>query len=359
MILVDFSHLSSRNLYMAISQSRPKKVDGKFVTEDFIEFYYHLMLQSLRHISDKFGKKYGEIVLALDAKNNWRKDVYPPYKSHRKKDRDESDIDFTTFFSYAESFILELDQVFPYKTLRVEKAEADDIIGILAKQYSAIEKVLVVSSDKDFKQVLEYGAELYDPIKKKFVKMSPKEVKDWKIIHILCGDDSDGVPHIKRGTQFTDTFLAYLKENEIYAKTPLEFNELSISEKLYNEFDIPKKNKKGEELTELDIFKATPFGPAGATKFANDLKENLKVNKIYVNNFKRNMELVLFDYIPENIKEKIIQDFKNLETSYDPNGIFKFLSDHSLTTHLMNISDFYIDGDRAEKSTSSSLMEWM
>lgn len=356
MVVVDFSHLSMRNLYVAISQARPSKVDGQYVTSEFMTFYKHLMFQSLRHISDKFHS-YGEIVLALDTTSNWRKEIYPQYKGHRKKDRDESDVDFSSFFEEVEKFIDVLREYFPYKVIRVERAEADDIVGVLCKKYAPYEKIIAVSSDKDFKQIIEYGAELYDPIKRQKIKMTVEELKEWKLIHILIGDDSDNIPHIKRGTQFTDTFLAYLKNNSIFIKDPEEFNELSISDDLYGKFDIYKKNKKGEVLTELDIFKATPFGEAGAKKFITDIRENLKENKIFIQNFKRNKALVLFDSIPEDVSESILTTYQELEFLYDPNMILKYLTENSLTTHLMNITDFYIDAQKAQKA--QGLSEWV
>jgi len=361
MVLIDFSHMSMRNLYVALSQARPRKVEGEYITSEFITFYYHLMLQSLRHISDKFDN-YGEIVLALDSKDNWRKDIYPEYKGHRKKDRDKSEVNFSEFFEYVESFTDVLNANFPYKVIRVHRAEADDIIGILAERYADYEKVIAVSSDKDFKQILEVGAELYDPIKKAKIRMSTEELKKWKIVHILCGDSADNIPHVKRGTEFTPTFISYLKENEIHVKDPATFNKLTISEKLYSDFNVYKVNKKGEVLDELDIFKATPFGPKTAEKFADDLKSNLKLNPIYASNFRRNMDLVLFSKIPQDIQDTIINDFKGIEVQYDPNGIFKFLSENHLSQQLMNVTDFYIDSKKSQDRTSSpaeAMDEWI
>jgi len=357
MVLVDTSHLSMRNLYIAISQARPRKVDGQYVTQGYIAMYYHLMLQSLRHITTKFGD-YGDIVLALDNKNNWRKEFFSGYKSHRKKDRDKSEVNFEEFFEKNEEFISVIDNCFPYKVIRVERAEADDIIGVLAEKYSGVSEVIVVSSDKDFKQVLEYGAELYDPIKKQFIKMSPEELKEWKMVHILCGDESDGIPHIKRGTQFTDKFISYLKGKEIHITDPQEFNELSISKKLYDEFGIYKVNKKGEVQDEKDIFKATPFGEVTAKKFLVNLKENLKENKLYLQNFHRNMKLVLFSEIPEDIREDIIKTYNEIEFKYDPNCIMEFLTKHSLQQQMMNITDFYVEAKKME-NRNSGLEEWV
>ncbi len=348
-----------RSLYVAISQSKPSKEGGLYVTSEFIKMYKHIILQSLRHLSDKFGK-YGDMVLALDSKNNWRKDYYPEYKSNRKKDRDSSDVNFEEFFSEVSKFTDTLDKSFPYKVIEVHRAEADDIIGVLAQKFS-LEKTVVVSSDKDFKQVLEYGVELYDPIKKEFVKMSPEELKEWKLIHVLLGDEGDNVPHIKRGTEFTDNFKAYLKKNEIYLTEPEKFNKLSISRKLYSEYDTYKTNKKGEVLDELDIFKATPFGEAGAKKFIADLKSKLTENRIYVENFERNKNLVLFKHIPEDIRTSIETGFEEISFQYDPNDIMEFLVKNSLTQHIVNITDFYIDGRKMKErhDKKESLSEWV
>ena len=60
--------------------------DETFITEDFIFFVQHLVLQELYTIYEEHKNKYGQMVLALDNASGgyWRKDVFPRYKSHRK-----------------------------------------------------------------------------------------------------------------------------------------------------------------------------------------------------------------------------------------------------------------------------------
>ena len=306
------------------------------------------MLASLRLISREF-RSYGEIVICTDARTYWRKDIYPEYKAHRKKDRDESDINFEEFYAYAHDFLEVLKTQFPYTVLEVDKTEADDQIGILAKHFSPHEKVVAVSSDKDMKQILEDGAELYDPIKKVHIRMTPEELKEWKIIHILLGDEGDNIPHIKRGTQFTDAFLKFLREEGIYLKDQKlnngyvetiveQFYQLSIAEHLFQKFDVWKTTKK--DGTFKDIWKATPFGEVGAKKFAQDLANNLKSNKLWAKNFKRNKELVLNAYIPEYIEQNILNEYKNVVREYSSQGMLKFMMKHNLQEHMMNITEF-------------------
>ena len=50
----------------------------------------------------------------------------------------------------------------------MEKLEADDIIAYLAKEAQNLsKKVTIVSSDKDFLQLVDDNIEVYAPIKKK------------------------------------------------------------------------------------------------------------------------------------------------------------------------------------------------
>ena len=100
MIIVDFQHLSYRNLYTCFYNCKPKKRDGKFVTEDFIGIYFYQMLTSLHYLQMDF-KEYGEIVIALDGFKNWRKELLQDfYKAERSSKRAESEINFNEFFEY-------------------------------------------------------------------------------------------------------------------------------------------------------------------------------------------------------------------------------------------------------------------
>ena len=73
MIIVDYSGL-------AIATIVVNKVDD----EDLLR---HMILNSLRQYRVKYKKDYGELVLAIDGKNNWRRGYYPQYKANRKKKR--------------------------------------------------------------------------------------------------------------------------------------------------------------------------------------------------------------------------------------------------------------------------------
>jgi 5'-3' exonuclease len=77
----------------------------------------------------------------------------------------------------------------------VEGAEADDIIGALVQKYSGTEKIMILSSDKDFAQLQRYpNVEQFSPILKKYIK-EPFPLVQLKQL-IIRGDKGDGIPNI-------------------------------------------------------------------------------------------------------------------------------------------------------------------
>ena len=86
----------------------------------------------------------------------------------------------------------------------MEKLEADDIIAYLAKKASgAGKKVTIVSSDKDFFQLVNKNIEVYAPVKKKTftvdnivedIKVLPQ---NYNIVKALLGDNSDNLDGVK------------------------------------------------------------------------------------------------------------------------------------------------------------------
>jgi 5'-3' exonuclease len=364
MVLVDFSHLSSRNLFTAISSARPQKVAGKYITSDFTQFHKHQMLNSLRLIQKKYSKEYGEVVLCLDVRGkNWRKEMYQPYKAARAKGKEESEINFEEWYEYLNGFIEDLKNVFPYKVIGVSRAEADDVIGVLAINNSQIGKTLIVSEDKDFKQLLEYpNVDLYAPVKRQFVKMSQKELAEWRLDHILLGDAIDGVPNIKGGTEFSPAFLNHLKLNDIHITKVDEFLELTISEKILGEYKTEKIGKsgklKGLPTGELDIYKTVSFGEKGARKFAEDLDNNLNSHPMYRPNYERNKELVLFEFIPDELREEITKTYAEISVDFNRNTILNYLSENNFKELIKNYEDFF-PMDMSQVEETSSLSDWL
>jgi len=351
LLLVDFGHLSSRMVHTAIHLSKPSKKDGKYVTADFQSMLFHMVLNSLRFSMKRF--KSDEVVIFLDGFGSWRKDVYPEYKGNR--DKSESDINWETLYVVLNELTDTMKEAFPFKVIGLDKTEADDGIAVIAKEYSPIYNVTILSEDKDFFQLLKHrGVKQYRPIKKDFVSMTPEEAEDYAILHRCLGDAVDNIPNIKSRTAFSPTFISYLKENEIYTTSVPEFLKLSISEKLMSDFTVFKKitagKKKGQMSDIKDIYKTVPFGEKGALKFVQDLEVNLSENVMYRKNYDLNYILTSFDAIPDYIYNPVVKDFKEQTIQFNAKKINDFLLKYSLGELFANASDFYISGAEVETS---------
>ena len=92
----------------------------------------------------------------------------------------------------------------PVSLLSLEKVEADDIISFVAQGLAGIgKKATIVSSDKDFLQLVNDNIEVYAPVKKKTLNSSNilEELKvlpkNYNVIKALLGDNSDNLAGVK------------------------------------------------------------------------------------------------------------------------------------------------------------------
>ena len=156
----------------------------------------HMILNTIRTYVKKFKATHGpEVVIACDNKNYWRRDIFPFYKAGRKKARDASGHDWPAIFDCLSNIREELKLHSHYKVVSVDTCEADDIIATLTQKFSSTQKIMILSSDKDFAQLQRYpGVEQYSPILKKFIK-EPLPLAQLKQL-IIRGDKGDGVPNI-------------------------------------------------------------------------------------------------------------------------------------------------------------------
>ena len=155
----------------------------------------HMVLNSIRMYKTKFGAEYGKMVIACDSTNYWRRQLFPYYKANRKKSQAASELDWKAIFECLNKIRDEITEYFPYTTIRIDTAEADDIIGSLCKEFgNTNEKILIISGDKDFQQLQHYmNVKQYNPVLKKFITCNDpdKFLKE----HIIKGDSGDGIPN--------------------------------------------------------------------------------------------------------------------------------------------------------------------
>lgn len=282
MILVDLNQVLLSGLMAQIASQKGVKLD-----EDLVR---HLILNILRMHIKNFRKEYGEVVLCCDNRKYWRKEYFPFYKAGRKKAREKSDLDWHIIFEMLAKFKLELKENFPYKVIDVEGAEADDIIGTLVPRHAPHEKVLILSSDGDFLQLQRYGKNVkqYNPAQKKYVvEENPLE---YLKMHIIEGDKGDGIPNVLSPG---DVFVREARQKALTK---------GIKQKLLTE--------------EVEVWEET--------------------QKEY---FIRNQTLIDLSFIPDDIKEKIINTYEEIKPA-PKNKLLNYFIKHKLKNLMEVIEEF-------------------
>lgn len=116
--------------------------------------------------------------LCFTDKANFRKDIYPEYKTNRSGQR--KPIGFKAFRE---------ETINTYNGVLKPKLEADDVIGILATKPNA--DFVIYSGDKDLKQIP--GKHLVDG---QIVHITKEEGDLFHLMQTLTGDPVDGYPGI-------------------------------------------------------------------------------------------------------------------------------------------------------------------
>jgi len=283
MILVDLSQVMIATLMAQIGNHRNAQVDENMVR--------HMILNSLRANRVKFHAEYGELVICADDKNYWRRNFFPYYKASRRKAREKDELDWNAIFTALNKVRDELKTFFPYKTLQIETAEADDIIGILTHKFgnelNMGEKILILSGDKDYIQLHRYAnVQQYDPVRKRWIRHDDPD--QYLREHIIKGDSGDGVPNV-------------LSPDNCF---------------VINERQKPITKKRLEEFQDI-----------------NTLNEEIK------RNYHRNKSLIDLSQVPDNIKEQIMDAYESTEGG-DRSHLFNYFVKNKLRNLMENLSEF-------------------
>jgi 5'-3' exonuclease len=194
-----------------------------------------------RILEAKIRYKFSPMVIAMDSKNYWRKSIFPQYKQQRKTRREESKFDWNGFYKIFDSLKEELKSNLPYKFMEVNSVEADDIIYVIATD---IEDCLILSSDKDLKQVQYKNpkAKQFSLSTYKYLSLEGYSLKE----HIIRGDSGDGIPNI---FSRDDVFLIEnVRQKSITRQYIDNFKEEELDEVTYSKYT---RNRKLIDMSEI------------------------------------------------------------------------------------------------------------
>jgi len=282
MIILDFNQVAIANLMVQGTRNLE-------INENLLR---HMILNSIRMNRVKFSAEYGEMIVACDATDNWRKKYFPYYKASRKVSRDASSIDWTEMFRILNKIREELAQYFPYPTIRVETAEADDVIATLCHEHGRElggDPILILSGDKDFQQLQRYAnVSQYDPTRKRWIRCADPD--RFLLEHILKGDASDGIPNVLSSD---DTFVAQARQKPLRSK---------FLDKILDE---------GTDAMDAELLR----------------------------NYERNKVLIDLDCVPENIASQALSIYRE-QSNKGRDKLFNYFIKHKLKNLTEVITEF-------------------
>ena len=206
-------------------------------------------------------------IIVFDGKggSTRRRKVYPEYKNRRKtKIRLNRANEYSSVEDEHQSMLLQLQrgveylENLPLTLLSIDNIEADDTIAYITEQVLPKNKIVIMSTDKDFLQLVDERVSVWSPTKKKIY--TPKEVyddfgvnsKNLILARIIDGDKSDNIPGIKGyGMKTILKKIHILSENKIVSYE--NFIQFLDDNKLDLDKDVLLRNYYLMQLKEVDI----------------------------------------------------------------------------------------------------------
>ena len=272
-------------------------------------------------------------VIVFDGKGGSlrRRKLFSDYKNNRHPSQHLNRVEFSSKedeeFSMRHQMarILNYLQVLPLTVIAIDHIEADDTIANLVTHYygNADNKITIVSSDRDFLQLVNDRISIWSPVKKKLYR--PEEIKEefgmlpenYLLYRVLTGDASDNIPGVKGMGLKTLQKEFNLLENEYSVEEILEFAREKVknknSKKIFHEIILKENqihlNYRLMQLKDSDI----------SLSSKNQIRDLMNYPISKLNKFEV-LKMMSDDYLFDSFKfpdKWLLDTFSNLDTWAD------------------------------------------
>lgn len=203
-----------------------------------------------------------------------RRKIYPQYKNNRinkmslnRHDEFENIVDEQQSMKIQIQRLLEYLNVLPVSLISIDNIEADDVIGYITSNLKP-SKTVIVSSDKDFLQLVDERVSVWRPSEK--VEYDPAMMiekfgihpNNYLLYRQFSGDNSDNITGvkgvglkslIKRFPMIIDQEISVDDIVNICKQEREKGSKLKIYENIINSVSILERNKKLMDLSDVDI----------------------------------------------------------------------------------------------------------
>lgn len=239
-IIIDGNQLACR-CYFSLMTGKGRSAEPLMTSKGKRTETIYSVLVSIRKIIRDYSDPDSTIFLTWDGGNDRRKAIFPEYKAGRKK--------------FEDAFYEQLDELrnilslFGVKQYHFDAVEADDLIGTLTfKSRKKGKKVLIISADHDFEQLVSRHVEVLHPLANNLIKnvefvlekhgITPDRLPEAMAI---TGDPTDNIPGIEGVGEKTAAKLVLANG--------------SLANILENPDNLKMLNRKGEIVDAKDDLK--------------------------------------------------------------------------------------------------------
>lgn len=271
------------------------------------------------------------VIIAFDGAggSKRRKKIYPEYKANRgggtRLNRVHdwgSDEEEKKMMIYQMKRLIQYLRNLPISIMMIDDIEADDTIAYVANEFFGEEqdnKLWIMSTDKDFYQLINKNISIYNPVKKKIIDLEIfKENygginnENFILLKSMIGDPGDNIPGIRGFGEKTvmKTFPILTENKKLSVSDIIEYtNGIEKKSKLHQKLlDNSQQYELNYQLIKLD---SSFIFPAARMKILSIWNEYPpKVNKINI--------------IQNLIYDKASQHFKDINGWLDEN--FSYLN---------------------------------
>ena len=242
-------------------------------------------LKSIRYSSDVL--KPSRVIIVFDGKggSNKRRKIYPEYKANRKvKSKLNRNVDWGTAPQDEQQsmkqqmgrLIQYLEQL-PLTIVSVDGIEADDSMAYISQQLLPKSDVILMSTDKDFLQLVDDRVKVWSPTKKKLYNKQAIldeygiPSRNMLTYRILDGDKSDNIKGIPgAGLKSLIKFIPPISEDEDFTAMDLinfvnnSDSKIKLLENIKKSSNLIKRNYLLMQLNKVDIPNHTKMKIQGA-----------------------------------------------------------------------------------------------
>jgi 5'-3' exonuclease len=320
-LLIDSSYVSFHRFFSTqiwySKQFPDENYDENYdwsINKTFIERYDRYYLSSIDKIRQRYNIPYENIIIVRDCPREtiWRLDNYEEYKSNRKntcKFQNKKYNIGNIFKHIYQELYPKLYEEHGIKFIKVERAEADDVIAVITKKIHELDSthlIVIITNDNDYLQLVNNHVLIWS-LQNKLLNMKIKDTPYKELLlKIICGDVSDNISSCFDG------------------ETALNYNELVDDENklkliLENNMKFKEKFEKNKSLIDFNMI-------------PDDLKNNI---------LEYSQKMIQFNLLKERRKFYYSNNYKNgyrIDNQYKMNIKRNFLNNkyHNFNSYQFN-----------------------